>query len=571
MSGWTRRGRALFFLTFTLACGAGDANAADRQAIDHARRGMPAGDYLSGLAASAANDFREASARFRRAVQRRPNDPELTRIAIIASAANGDVAEGIKLIRRLNPGEINGPLLRLVAAIESIRRREWAVARKELSPSGDEGSDLTILVLRAWLHAGSREYDQALDTIDQIHDPRFERFRDYQAGLIAELAGYGYEARKRFRSAHAAGQTSFPLATAWAGFLSRHGEETLARKVLDDFSRLASRAEAGVAETRRKLARGQLPLPARNATEGVAEVLFEIGSSTELRNDPLFASACLNLALYLRPGQPRVIAALADLRGRQKQDAEAIRLYEAVPRRSPWRINSESQIAMLLQRQGQADRALGKMKQVARAWPGNLLALSSLADLYKAQGKWADAEREYSKVIDLIGSPGPADWPWFFERGVVREQSGKWPLAEADFRKALELAPGQSMVQNELGYTWADRGEHLAEARDLIRRAVDSKPDDGNIVDSLGWVLFRLGKTDEAIATLERAASLAPAEPAINEHLGDVYAAAGRLLEAVFQWSHARDLNPGAEMLQRINEKIEKFQNSNEIRQGHLD
>ncbi|HNM39326.1 MAG TPA: tetratricopeptide repeat protein, partial [Giesbergeria sp.] len=83
-----------------------------------------------------------------------------------------------------------------------------------------------------------------------------------------------------------------------------------------------------------------------------------------------------------------------------------------------------------------------------------------------------------------------------------------WPPAEADFRKALELYPDQPLVLNYLGYSWVDRHMNLEEGFKMLRRAVELRPTDGYIVDSLGWAHYRLGRYDEAVKELERAIAL---------------------------------------------------------------
>jgi Flp pilus assembly protein TadD len=91
---------------------------------------------------------------------------------------------------------------------------------------------------------------------------------------------------------------------------------------------------------------------------------------------------------------------------------------------------------------------------------------------------------------------------------------------------------------------------------DMIRRAVEQRPDDGYIVDSLGWAYFRTGNYDEAVKNLERAVELKPDDPTINDHLGDAYWRVGRTLEAHYQWSQAKDLGPEKEDLPKIEAKI---------------
>ena len=91
----------------------------------------------------------------------------------------------------------------------------------------------------------------------------------------------------------------------------------------------------------------------------------------------------------------------------------------------------------------------------------------------------------------------------------------------------------------------------------MVMKAVELRPNDGYIVDSLGWAYFQLRDYDEAVVHLERAVELNPADPIIGEHLGDVYWRVGRKLEARFQWRHAKDNGPEPEDLKRIEDKLE--------------
>jgi Flp pilus assembly protein TadD len=156
-----------------------------------------------------------------------------------------------------------------------------------------------------------------------------------------------------------------------------------------------------------------------------------------------------------------------------------------------------------------------------------------------------------------LSSGGRSDWSTYYARGISYERAKQWPKAEADFKKALELFPDQPLVLNYLGYSWVDQGMNVPEAFKMLRRAVELRPTDGYIIDSLGWAYYRLGQYPEAVRELEKAIELKASDPVNNDHLGDAYWRVGRKLEAKFQWNHARDLNPEPEDLERILKKIE--------------
>jgi tetratricopeptide (TPR) repeat protein len=119
------------------------------------------------------------------------------------------------------------------------------------------------------------------------------------------------------------------------------------------------------------------------------------------------------------------------------------------------------------------------------------------------------------------------------------DQVGRHDEALRVLREAQKADPANPMVQNNLGYLLLERDLGLEEAATLIEASAKATPDNGNVVDSLGWVQFKLGKTAEAEATLRRAAELSPFSPEVRKHLGEVLVKQGKLAEAAEQWERA--------------------------------
>ncbi len=120
----------------------------------------------------------------------------------------------------------------------------------------------------------------------------------------------------------------------------------------------------------------------------------------------------------------------------------------------------------------------------------------------------------------------------------------------------MELDPDQALILNYLGYSWVDQKVNLEQGLKLIEKAVSLKPDDGYIVDSLGWAHFRLGNFDKAVKHLERAVELRPEDPVLNDHLGDALWQVGREREARYQWEQALTLKPEAKDEVKIRQKL---------------
>ena len=132
---------------------------------------------------------------------------------------------------------------------------------------------------------------------------------------------------------------------------------------------------------------------------------------------------------------------------------------------------------------------------------------------------------------------------------------------------ALILRHYNPDILNYLGYSWLEQGRNIEQAADMIIKAYKKQPYEGHIIDSVGWVYFRLGMYNKAVAFLEQASSLNPGNAVINDHLGDAYWFAGRKNEAIFQWNHALDLKEDADSIDKkvIRSKIENGPDDNVI------
>ena len=417
--------------------------------------------------------------------------------------------------------------------------------------------DVTAALLTAWCYAGQSDLRHALDALDRIHDRSVLAFRDYHAGLIAGLLGNSAEAERRLKSAHDDDMNSLRFADAYARALAAQGNLAGATKVYEDFSAVIPHHPIIQRALEDLKANRTLDPLVHNAKEGAAEALYGLGSAGSRQGDELPALVYLRLSLYLRPSSDLTAVTLASLFEQLKQGDQVIAAYQMVPATSPLKMGADIQIALELDGLGKTDEARRRLTEIVAAGPHDVDALSALAELQRSAKKYAEAAATYDQAIAAVGIPKRDNWTLFYFRGICYERSKQWPKAEADFKKALELNPDQPLVLNYLGYSWVDKGLNLEEAFKMLRRAVELRPNDGYIVDSLGWAHFKLGQYPEAAETLERAINLKPSDPVLNDHLGDAYWRVNRRIEARFQWNHARDMGPDPEDLPPILKKIE--------------
>jgi tetratricopeptide (TPR) repeat protein len=515
------------------------------------------GNYLAGLIASADRDTSSAEAYYREALRADPRNADLLERAFAAALANGDEQNANSLGERLLARDPGNSLARLATAVHAIELGQYAAARTQLASGDAHSRDVTAALLTAWCYAGQTDLHHALDSLDRIRDPSVAGFRDYHAGLIADYLGNSGEARRRLKSAFESNRNTLRFADAYARFLAAHGEADGAKSIYEGFSAVVPHHPL-VEQSLASLRAGQpLETIVRSPRDGAAEVLYGLGGAGSREGDELPAVIYLRLSLYLRPGDDLTSVTLANLFDQMKQGDQAIAAYRSVPETSPLRADADIQIALELEGMEKSKEAVQRLQAIVAARPYDVDALSSLAGLQRSAKNYAEATATYDKAIAAVGIPQRENWILFYFRGICFERSKEWPKAESDFRRALELYPDQPLVLNYLGYSWVDQGINLDEAFKMLRRAVELRPNDGYIVDSLGWAHFKLGQFPEAAQTLERAISLKPADPVLNDHLGDAYWRVNRRVEAHFQWNHARDMGPEPEDLPAIQRKIE--------------
>jgi Flp pilus assembly protein TadD len=206
----------------------------------------------------------------------------------------------------------------------------------------------------------------------------------------------------------------------------------------------------------------------------------------------------------------------------------------------------------------QVEESKALLESLAKQRPEEITPQDTLGNIMRARKRYGEAIEHYSRAIALIKAPAQQHWHYWYSRGTCYERTKRWPQAEADLKRALQLSPDEPLVLNYLGYSWIDQNRNLKQGLAMIQKAVSKRPNDGYIVDSLGWAQYRLGNYKDAVKHLERAVELKPEDPTLNDHLGDALWRVGRKREAHFQWDQALALKPEPEEAEKISEKLLK-------------
>ena len=209
---------------------------------------------------------------------------------------------------------------------------------------------------------------------------------------------------------------------------------------------------------------------------------------------------------------------------------------------------AQIQQALLLQEQGKTDQALTTLDAASAALPKEKAKfIMAKSEVLSSAGRNADA----ISALDQGLAELPDDTNMLYTRAMLREQIDDFAGMEADLRKVLELQPNNSAALNALGYTFADRNQRLNEAWDLIERAYNLNPKDPAIIDSMGWVKYRLGETQVALDFLRKAYD-AFDDQEIAAHLGEVLWVTGQQEEAAIIWRNALEKAPDSQVIKDV-------------------
>jgi tetratricopeptide (TPR) repeat protein len=518
------------------------------------------GSYLAARHASVERDASSAATFYRSALRTDPKNNELLDRAFISSLADGDIDEAVKLADRILTMDKSNRVARLVVGVRDLKQKKYAAAQQNINQSvRGPITDLVATLLSGWASYGAGDTKSAIANIDKLTGPEwYPIFKDLHAGMILELANKEKDAGARFERAYKLDDSMLRVSEAYARWLSRNKDSAAARAVYEAFDKKLARHPLVLEGLRETKAGKKLSPLVDSPQSGAAEALYGIGATLTRRGGEDLALVYLQLALYLAPNHSLALLSLADLYESVKKPAMAIKIYERVPANSPLKRNAQIQLATNLDAADRSDEAIKILKNVTAEDPKDLEAIMALGNIERGRKKFADCSQTYSLGIEALPpNNDKANSVYYYYRGICEERSKQWSKAEADMRKALELQPEQPHVLNYLGYSWIDQGINLDEGMKMIKRAVEQRPDDGYIVDSLGWAYYRIGNYEDAVKHLERAIDLKPEDPTINDHLGDAYWRIGRTLEAKFQWAHARDLKPEPEELPKIEAKLE--------------
>ena len=517
-----------------------------------------AGAYLAAEQARAAGDFDAAADFYMRALEFDADNAALMREALVALGAMGRWDAAAPLAGRLEDAGRAGEVANTILLVDMIRNGAYQGALDRIEADRGTGP-LADGLVAGWVALGTGDLDAARR--------RFEA--DATGGVLTQLAWYQtalalavsgeYAAADAILSgeAHGALQVSTRGIRAHAQILVQLDRPEDAIALLD--AAAAQDTDPALPALRDAIAADpDLPFTLiETPAEGAAEVFQTLAAALPDEAGLVLPLLYARAASVLAPDNVDARLLTGQLLAGEGRAALAIEAYASVPTDHPAAPVADVGRANALIEIDRVTDAIEVMQAAAERHPDNPTVQATLGDTLRRAERYAEASAAYDRAVALIDRDDPRYWFLFFARGVTYDNTDRWEAAEADFRHALDLNPGQPTVLNYLGYALVEQQRNLDEALSMIERAVEARPRSGYIVDSLGWVLYRLGRYDEAVAPMERAVELMPEDPILNDHLGDVYWMVDRSREARFQWERALNFGPEPDAATRIRRKLD--------------
>jgi len=452
------------------------------------------GAYLAGRHAAVQSDFAAAAEYYGRALARDPQNVELMESAALSNLSLGTLDRAIPIARALSETNQTSQVAHMLmtADLVNVGHYEELLARETQSTGI---GPLVDGLVKAWAHLGTGDLTQSLVAFDEM----------------AEQPGIG-------------GLVLYHKALALASVEDYEGAVAI----------FGTDKAGGAGQTRRGvLAHAEILAQLDRREDAIRLVQTSFGGATDPELDAFIAALQSDAEVpFTQVTTPKEGIAEVFF-------TFAIKELKKVSADDPAYHAAELGRAGAMRRADRPEQAIEVLEQLARSHGDLAVVHSTLGDTLRGQDDFAGAIAAYDRALPLLEEDNPSRWLLYYSRGIAAERSGDWEASERDFRAALEIRPDQPQVLNYLGYSMVEQNRNLDEALGMIERAVAAEPTSGYIVDSLGWVLYRLGRYDEAVVHMEKAVQLLAVDPVVNDHLGDVYWAVGRYREAEFQWSRA--------------------------------
>ena len=294
----------------------------------------------------------------------------------------------------------------------------------------------------------------------------------------------------------------------------------------------------------------------KNIAEVIAEIFYIVSNGLASQNNFIASNFYLNLAKYLNPNFVSFDNLYAENFFYAEEYEEAKKIYIEIKKKgSVYSWHASKQIASILIKQEKKKEAVNSLKKsYEKIVNPTIYEIFDYAEFLKNNDKYEESIEYYSTVLNLIESKNALYAQVMDGRGIAYERTSQWDKAEVDLLNSLKASPDDAYVINYLAYSWIEKGINIKKSLEMLKKANKLKPNDGYIIDSLGWALFELKKYKEAKQYLELAVQFMASDPVVNDHYADALWMNSNKLQARYYWNYVLKLKKTEKKLKKKNQ-----------------
>lgn len=503
------------------------------------------GNYLAGRVAHIRQDYNNASRYYVKSLEKGLVNEDLLGKTYIILASQGRIDEAIKYANMAKQQGDKNNFIDVISSVHSFKHGNYQEAREKLNNVQEKTyKDIIAPLFNAWSYVGEKNYDKAIAEADKLSKTaEIKTVYHLHKGMIAEYFEKTEEAQKNYNAIinDKNRDISFRALQIITNFLVRQKEKKKAENLIATYYGTSNIKEMLSSLNKKiKESDSSTPMLVNSANMGVAEVFLEIAllfKSVPAGYD--YAQMYMAISEYFNPNNDVTKIAMADIYEERLMYKDANKYYDSVSSKSEMFYPAQIKKANNLSEEKKYEDATRVLKKLLKDNPKNFQVLFNLADVLRISNNQIDAIKYYNEALDSIFYESEKYWPVYYALAVSYDKNHEWAKAEGSLEKALKLSNRHPQVLNYLGYSWLKYDMNTDKATSMILEAYEKEPNDGVIMDSLGWVYFRTGDYKNAIFYLEKASELNPQNAVISDHLGDAYWLDGRKNEAVFLWKRA--------------------------------
>jgi tetratricopeptide (TPR) repeat protein len=297
----------------------------------------------------------------------------------------------------------------------------------------------------------------------------------------------------------------------------------------------------------------------KNIAEVIAEIFYIVSNGLASQNNFIASNFYLNLAKYLNPNFVSFDNLYAENFFYAEEYEEAKKIYIEIKKKgSVYSWHASKQIASILIKQEKKKEAVNSLKKsYEKIVNPTIYEIFDYAEFLKNNDKYEESIEYYSTLLNLIESKNALYAQVMDGRGIAYERTSQWDKAEVDLLNSLKASPDDAYVINYLAYSWIEKGINIKKSLEMLKKANKLKPNDGYIIDSLGWALFELKKYKEAKQYLELAVQFMASDPVVNDHYADALWMNSNKLQARYYWNYVLKLKKTEKKLKKkIKQKL---------------